>query len=78
MPTFICKPALKCPFCASEILTVFRSKMCLSFDLVDAGERKDGASVTALLCGQNHFFFIRSCDIRIRPAVVLFEDEESA
>ena len=78
MPTFSCKPALKRPFCASEILTAFRSKMCPSFDLVDAGERKDSASVSALLGGENHFFFIRSCDIRIRSAVVLFEDEESA
>jgi hypothetical protein len=43
-----------------------RSKISLEFDIVEAGEKKQCASVMALLCGENHFFFVRTCDVRIR------------
>jgi hypothetical protein len=68
MATVTCNPVLRCPFCASESLTLLRTKMYLAFDIVEEGEEKESASVTALLCGENHFFFIRSSDI---PSSVL-------
>ncbi len=66
MSDLICTPTLKCPFCSNESLALFRSKISLEFDIVEAGEKKQCASVMALLCGENHFFFVRTCDVRIR------------
>jgi hypothetical protein len=37
----------------------------LDFDIVDESEDKERSSITALLCDENHFFFIGSGDIRI-------------
>jgi hypothetical protein len=47
--------------------------MSLAFDAVDAGEKE--ASITAFLGGEDHFFFIWSCDVRI---LALFAGEQSA
>ena len=58
-------PRLEVSFCASKILTLFRTEMSLAFDALD-GEKR--ASITAFLGGEDHFFFIRSCDVRI-PAL---------
>jgi hypothetical protein len=66
MSNLICTPTLKCPFCSNESLALFRSKISLQLDIVEAGENKQCVSVTALLCDENHFFFVRSCDVRIR------------
>jgi hypothetical protein len=78
MPILVCDPTLKCPFCGSEFLTLFRSGMHLAFDIVEADEPKEGTSVAAVLCGENHFFFIRSCDLRVRAASALTADKQSA
>lgn len=75
MPYSICTPTLKCPFCGSETLLLFRSKMCLAFDILDEGEKStESAPVTALLCGANHFFFVRCNDIRIQAFAPLAEN----
>ena len=66
MPTVICTPALKCPFCSSETLTLFRSDVHLTFDIANEGEKKESAPVAALFCGENHFFFLRRSDIQIQ------------
>ena len=56
MSNLICTPTLKCPFCSNESLALFRSKISLQLDIVEAGENKQCGSVTALLCDENHFF----------------------
>ena len=78
MPTLIYTPTLRCPFCASEILTLFRSKMRLAFAIVDADEKKESVPVTTLLCGGNHFFFVRSSDLRIQSSSAPFVEAQSA
>jgi hypothetical protein len=70
---FIRTPAVRCPFALVKTLTLFRTEMSLAFDAVDAGKKE--ASITAFLGGEDHFFFVRSCDVRI-PA--LFAGEQSA
>ncbi len=77
MPTVICTPALKCPFCSSETLALFRSDIHLTFDIADEGEKKDGVPVAALLCGENHFFFLRRSDIQIQEFTPHTEQERA-
>ncbi len=69
MLDFFCTPTLRCPFCGTESLVLFRSKLRLSFDIEDESAKKDGPPLTALLCGKDHFFFIRRGDVRIEASV---------
>lgn len=69
MPDFFCTPTLKCPFCGDESLVLFRSKLRLLFEVEDEGAKKDDPPLTALLCGEDHLFFIRGCDVRIEASV---------
>jgi hypothetical protein len=70
MPTLTCTPLLKCPFCSSKNLTLFRTEMYLGFDNVDEGEQRESVPITALFCSENHFFFVRGCDVRVSAAQV--------
>jgi hypothetical protein len=51
--SFVRNPALRCPFCDSEILTCFRTKMSVAFDAADASEKETLGSVTAFHCGED-------------------------
>ena len=65
MPIITCTPLLKCPFCSSKNLTLFRTGV-LGFDKVDEGEQHDSVPVIAPLLQTEPFLFlsgVRCADI---------------
>ena len=63
--SFVSSAALRWPFCDSNILTLFRTKMSVAFDARDASEKEALGLVTACHCDEDHLFFLRSSDVGI-------------
>jgi len=44
----------------------FAPKMHLTFDITHEGEKRNARRLGHFFSGQNHFFFVRGADVRIR------------